>query len=226
MRKFNEVPLDSKRFIDERTTVSLIEMAIRPRKLPICRIMKSVTHAAGSSIAGLVMNITRANIAFLIDQVDICDGEIGWETDFSPGKLVEHLEIANLLHLAFCVTMVNRECFSTHSQNIAATAFEKLSKKNLKTYSKCIRKARLILQREVIDKMTKLAEKISRHPGVDWSEDIRILLKENVRLELGNVKQRLKEIKNNIADITKNTKMDFDADVNQVWSCSLPQSVV
>lgn len=203
--------------MDEKTATSLLNIAIKPERLPICRRVKPVTLAAGNCIAGLVAHTMKGNIGYLMNQVDICDGEIKYETKSSIGKIVEHLEIANGLHSLFCFTTVKRDVFSTDNQNIVAKAFEELPKRSLQIYYDGIDKVRTILEREIIDKAEKFVGRISNHPETNWDEDVELLF-HNIRQALFRMKRCLANIMESVEEIIKEAKGDFDDNVKQVWA--------
>lgn len=228
MNKHKIIPLRGKRFLSEENVDSMLAMAMDHEcPLPICN-QWATTHAAGCSVAGMVVRAMRANLNFLQNQVDICWGELMHERDFRIEKLDEHIDIMGALNLLlFTITSDRISTLSSDSrdgasetENILTRAFDKLPKKDLRRYNKGIIRIRQILEEEILLEMMELRDKIREDKesgrNKNWKDDIQMLLHMGVGPKLASIYEELETLTKSIGSIIKKVRIDWKTDLRQI----------
>lgn len=228
MNTHESIPLRGKRFLSEEKVDSILAIALDHECLyPICS-QWATTHAAGCSVAGMVVRAMRANLNFLKDQVDICWGELMYERDFSAEKLEEHIDILgalNLLLFTFTADRISTPLNDSDNEaretvNILTIAFAKLPQEDLAVFNESIIQIRSILENEVLLEMMELQNNIQKDQesgrNKDCQDEIRILLHEIVGQKLSDIYEVLVALIKKTDSIIKKVRKDWKTDLCQI----------
>ena|GEM_PF-6298430 len=167
-------------------------------------------HLAGISVAAFVVRAARADVNHLLNQIDVCIGEVRCERVFNLAKLKEHRWLLGelLLLLEYATTgriqasksnpvkgsaNVLKEPvqqagesggMSDETVNLKLEALEILNEENMDTYGERITKAKLILEHQVLVPIKKMVGRIRANEEADEKRAIRTLLNDQVVPEL------------------------------------------
>lgn len=217
-------PIRKKRYIEESTAHNLIRMVVPSAQLPFC-CHAAATHAAGSSVAALAARAMRANLSFFREQVNICLMELGWEQDYSPAKLKEHLDILQSLDFLLSSLTADRDPDAgdsptdehTETKNLMAQVFARLPQDDLRCYNECVIRLRYMLQNGILLKMETSYRGMESDRQSDWENTVRDLLDREVAPVLERMYRELTGLlAGPMSAVVSKTRGDFEDDVIQI----------
>jgi hypothetical protein len=200
---------------------SMLRIAMAPESYIQCNDIVT-THSAALAINSLTARMIRDNIISLRNRLDVCQGEMLIEQDFTKGKLKQHLNLLSLPYsLAFSWTD-DRNLGPAQGQNFFGRAFSAISESQVVYQG-------VLETRQKLDHITGQMRDVLRQAYTmelaDLNQQIRDLLAKSAK-ELQLLRSKLDKIIERVNSLVQSIDADWECDAKLLYEKQLCQSSI
>ena len=200
---------------------SMLRIAMAPESYIQCNDIVT-THSAAVAINSLTARMIRDNIISLRNRLDICQGEMLIEQDFTKGKLKQHLNLLSLPYsLAFSWTD-DRNLGPSQGQNFFGRAFSAISESQVVYQG-------VLETRQKLDHITGQMRDVLRQAYTmelaDLNQQIRDLLSKSAK-ELQLLRSKLDKFIERVNSLVQSIDADWECDAKLLYEKRLCQSSI
>jgi len=198
---------------------SLLRIAMAPESYIQCNDIVT-THSSAVAINSLTARMSRDNIISLRNRLDVCQGEMLIEQDFTKGKLKQHLQLLSLPYsMAFSWTDDRNLC-PAQGQNFFGRAFSTIPESQI-VYQGVLETRQKL--GDITGQMRDVLRQAYTMEPADLNREIRVLLAKSAN-DLRLLRSKLDKLIERVNSLVQSIDADWECDAKLLYEKRLCQS--